>query len=86
MNVKILGPGCANCLKLELLVMQTLETLGVGDATVDKIAAEREMERYLTGEPPGLVINEHLVWSGGKELLTKAQVREWIREVTQAAM
>ncbi|MBI5877707.1 MAG: thioredoxin family protein [Chloroflexi bacterium] len=85
MNVKILGPSCANCLKLELLVMQVLAEMGIRDAIVEKVAAERQMERYLTGEPPGLVINEQLVWSGGTELPTKAQVREWIREVTAVA-
>ena len=85
MNVKILGPSCANCLKLELLVMQVLTDMGVRDATVEKVAAERQMEHYLTGEPPGLVINELLVWSGRKELPSRAQVRAWISEVTATA-
>ncbi len=84
MKVKILGPSCANCLKLELLIMQVLEELGIRDASVEKVAAEREFERYLTGEPPALVINEQLVWSGGKDLPTKVQVRDWIRQVLSA--
>ncbi len=82
MHFKILGPSCANCLKLEVLVMETLKEVGVRDATVEKIAVPREMERYLTGDPPGLVINEQLVWSGGKQLPTKMQVAEWVRQVT----
>lgn len=85
MNVKILGPSCANCLKLELVVMQALEEAGIRDAQVEKVASYREMERYLTGEPPGLVINEQFVWSGGKELPSKAQVCAWINEVMSAA-
>ncbi|MBI5879709.1 MAG: thioredoxin family protein [Chloroflexi bacterium] len=85
MNVKILGPSCANCLKLELLVMRVLEEMGIRDVIVEKVAVDRQMEHYLIGEPPGLVVNEQLVWSGGTELPTKAQVREWIREVTAAA-
>ncbi len=80
MNIKILGPSCANCLKLEMLVMQALTELGVRDVRVEKITTPREMERLMTGEPPGLVINEQLVWSGGKELPTKGQIAEWVRE------
>jgi len=38
------------------------------------------MERRMAGDPPGLVINGQLVWSGGKEVPTKAQIAAWIRE------
>jgi hypothetical protein len=81
MEIQILGPSCANCLKLEVLVLQTLTELGIHDARVEKITTPREMERWMTGEPPGLVINGQLVWSGGKELPARAQIAEWIREV-----
>ncbi len=80
MDIQILGPSCANCLKLEMLVMQALTELGIGDARVEKITTPREMERLMAGDPPGLVINSQLAWSGGKELPTKAQIAEWIRE------
>ncbi len=80
MEIQILGPSCANCLKLEMLVMETLSELGWRDARVEKITTPREMERRLTGDPPGLAINRQLVWSGGKELPTRAQIAEWIRE------
>ena len=80
MEIKILGPSCANCLKLEVLVMQALTELGVRDARFEKITTPREMERLMTGDPPGLVINSQLVWSGGKELPTKAEITEWVRE------
>jgi hypothetical protein len=81
MEIQILGPSCANSLKLEVLVLQTLTDLGIHDARVEKITTPREMERLMTGDPPGLVINGQLVWSGGKELPAKTQIAEWIREV-----
>jgi len=84
MEIQILGPSCANCLKLEMLVMRTLTELGNRDARVEKVTAPREMEQLMSGEPPGLVVNDQLVWSGGKELPTQAQIAEWIREVTRA--
>lgn len=85
MDIKIIGPSCANCLRLEILVMETLEQLGLREAKVEKVATDTEIERYLTGEPPGLVINGQVVWSGGKMLPSKAQIEEWIHEVTAAA-
>jgi hypothetical protein len=67
-----------------MLVMQTLTELGIRDARLEKITTPREMERLMTGDPPGLVINGQLVWSGGTELPTKAQVAEWVRETMPA--
>ena len=81
MEIQILGPSCANCLKLEMLVMQVLTELGLREARVAKITTPRELERAMTGEPPGLMIEGQLVWSGGKELPTKAEIAEWIDEV-----
>ncbi len=81
MELQILGPSCSNCLKLEMLVMQTLSDLGLREARVSKITTPHEMERLMLGDPPGLVINGQLVWSGGQDLPTKAQIAEWIREV-----
>ena len=85
MEIQVLGPSCANCLKLEMLVMEALSELGWRDAQVEKVTTPREMERLMTGDPPGLVINGQLVWSGGKELPTKVQIAEWVREASPTA-
>ncbi len=82
MEIKVLGPSCANCLKLEMLVMEALTQLGIRDARVEKITTPREMEHLMSGDPPGLAINGQLAWSGGKELPTTTQITEWIREAT----
>ena len=84
MQVQILGPGCANCLKLEMLVMQTLTELGLRAAQVEKVSTPRELDRLMKGDPPGLIIDGQLVWSGGKELPNKAQIAEWVRQVAPA--
>ena len=57
MDIQILGPGCANCLKLEMLVMETSTERSIREARVDKVLTLCEMERLMTGNPPGLVIN-----------------------------
>ena len=86
MEIQVLGPSCANCLKLEMRVMEALAEIGMRDARVEKITTPREMERLMTGNPPGLVINGQLVWSGGKELPTKAQIAGWIREAAPTSV
>ncbi len=85
MHVQILGPSCANCLKLEMLVLQTLTDLGIREARVEKVTTPREMERLMSGDPPGLVINGQLVWSGGKELPTKERISWWIGQAAPAS-
>ncbi|MCL4396467.1 MAG: thioredoxin family protein [Chloroflexi bacterium] len=62
--------------------MKTLTELGRRDTRVEKVTTPREMERLMTGDPPGLAIDGQLIWSGGKELPTQAQIVEWIREAT----
>ena len=60
MEIKVLGDGCYNCLKLELLVGQVLEELEL-PVPVRRVDDRKEMDRYLLGGPPGLVINGQLV-------------------------
>ena len=36
MEIQVLGPSCANCLKLEVRVMEALTELGMRDARVEK--------------------------------------------------
>lgn len=78
MNVKILGPGCSNCKRLEANVAEALKSLGT-DATVEKVTDYGAIAGYGVMSTPGLVIDETLVVSGRvpslhevTELLSKA--------------
>lgn len=77
MDVKILGPSCANCLKLELMVMDVLQELGV-EATVEKVADPKAIQRWMEGEPPGLVINGTLASNG--VVPPVETLRRWLAE------
>jgi len=77
MKIKVLGDGCYKCLELELLVGKTLQELGIS-LPVQRIDDPREMDRYLLGKPPGLVINEELVVEG--HLPDKDEIRRWIAD------
>ena len=81
MDIKILGTGCCNCLRLEVLVLEVLDELRVRGATVEKVADERTMSYFLVGDsPPGLVINGELVSAG--RVPSKSEISHWITKVT----
>jgi small redox-active disulfide protein 2 len=63
MNVKILGSGCPNCQRLEQVVVEALDMLGV-EATVEHIRDHTQYARYGLLHTPGLVINEKLISAG----------------------
>jgi len=62
MEIKILGPACINCLKLELLVAQALKEMGL-EAEILKIVEDREMSKY-RGNPPILLVEGQMVHAG----------------------
>jgi small redox-active disulfide protein 2 len=63
MNIKILGSGCANCVRLEANTKQALATLGL-DATVEKVTDFGDIASYGVMKTPGLVVDEQVLVSG----------------------
>ena len=63
MIIKILGPGCNNCKKLERATREALDQLGL-DATVEKVEDYAEIVGYGVMATPGLVIDEKVLVSG----------------------
>ena len=76
LTIKILGPGCANCKKLEEVARKAVASLNV-DAEIIKVTDMQAIIAYDVLQTPGLVINEKLVSSG--RIPTPATVGEWIR-------
>ncbi len=76
LSIKILGPGCANCRKLEEIAREAVAALGV-EAQISKVTDMQQIIAYDVLKTPGLVINEKLVSSG--RIPTPASVAEWIR-------
>ncbi len=77
MEIKVLGPGCANCHTMEQLAQTALKELGV-DAKVEKISEIQEIMKY-TMSTPGLVVNGKLKHSG-KPLPNLEKVKQLIKE------
>ena len=79
LNIKVLGPGCANCRKLEEIAREAVSQLGV-EAAIEKVTATEAILAYDILKTPGLVINEKLVSSG--RIPAVGSVVEWIRDAT----
>ena len=84
LDIKVLGTGCAGCLKMEQTVIEALEALGVRDAKVELVTEERMIAYGLLGDrAPGLLINGKLAWAGS--VPTQEQVMEWLRHALAPA-
>lgn len=75
LNIKILGPGCANCKKLEAVAREAAAAANV-QAEFVKVSDMKEIMRYDLLSTPGLVVNEKLVSSG--HIPTVAEVQKWL--------
>jgi len=88
-DIKILGPGCANCYRLEGLAVAVLELMA--EASPARYDLERVTLMHLH-EPedfrgygllctPGLVINGKLVCGG--RVPSALEIREWLAEAVE---
>lgn len=64
LKIKILGPGCDNCRKVEEAARTAAAEMGL-EVIIEKVTERDEFARYNLLMTPGLVINEKLV-SGGR--------------------
>jgi len=63
MEIEILGIGCAHCKRLESVVRQVVEEMGV-EATISEVTDMKDIVSYDIVTTPGLVINGKVVSSG----------------------
>jgi small redox-active disulfide protein 2 len=82
LTIKVLGPGCSNCKKLEAIAKQGVELAGA-QAEFVKVTDYAEITKYPVLSTPGLVINEKVVSSG--RIPTPAEVSTWIANALSQA-
>ena len=75
LDIKVLGPGCDNCKKVEAIARQAAMNLGV-EAQFEKVTDRAEYPKYGLMYTPGLVINHKLVCGG--RIPTEAEVMTWV--------
>lgn len=81
LSIKVLGPGCANCQKVEEIASAAVAQLGV-EAEIEHVTDRAAYPTYGLLYTPGLVINGKLV-SGGR-IPTVAEVQTWLANAAMA--
>lgn len=74
-NIKVLGPGCANCKRLEQIAQKAVENLSI-EAEIEKVTDYAEILALGVMATPGLVINEKVVSSG--RIPAEIEVLDWL--------
>lgn len=77
MDIKVLGPGCTNCHKMEEMAKTAVMELGI-EANVEKITDIAQIARSGILSTPGLIVNKKLKHSG-KPLPTIEKIKEMIK-------
>jgi small redox-active disulfide protein 2 len=78
MEIKVLGPGCANCTKLYEIAEDAVRKLGL-DVKVQKISDILQISMAGIMSTPGFIINGKVVHSG-KPVPTVEKVMELIKQ------
>jgi len=80
-EIKVLGPGCANCKRLEQIALKVVNELAV-EANLVKVTDYTQIVDLGLMKTPGLIVNGRVVSSG--RIPSEAEVAEWVKEALQA--
>jgi small redox-active disulfide protein 2 len=77
LEIKILGPGCANCDRLEREVMEAVSELDL-PAGIDHVRDIREIGKYGVMGSPALIINGKVKTVGRVPM--RSEIRKWLMQ------
>ncbi len=75
--IRILGPGCVGCDKLEQLVLEVLAEQGIA-ADIYHVTDRDEIWRYGVTRTPALLVGDEVLSAG--TIPTSAQIQAWLSE------
>ncbi len=76
-DIKVVGPGCKNCVELEKRVKRVVEEMQI-EATISKISDFIEIAKSGVLMTPGLIINNRIVVQG--KLPSEGIIKNYILE------
>jgi len=76
-EIKVLGPGCANCKRLEQITHKVVDTLGA-DAVIEKVTDYAQIVDLGVMATPGLIVNNEVVSSG--RIPSEAEITQWVEQ------
>jgi small redox-active disulfide protein 2 len=80
LEIKVLGPGCVQCDRLEKELMEVMAELNLpGD--IEHVRDIKEIAKYGVMGTPGLIINGEVKAVG--RLPPKGKIMEWLKEVQE---
>jgi small redox-active disulfide protein 2 len=74
-NIKVLGPGCANCKWMAQLVQKVAADRGL-PIELEKVTEYADIMRWPILSTPGLVVHETLVVSG--RIPSQDEIASWL--------
>lgn len=77
LDIKVLGTGCANCIKLENLVKEVVAENNLS-ANIEKITDREKFLDYGIMLTPGLVVNGKVLVSG--KIPIKSTLEHWLKD------
>ena len=75
LDIKILGPGCTNCVNLENMYRESVLENNL-NASIEKVTDYREIMSFGILSTPGFVINGKVILTG--KLPTKTTLLHWL--------
>jgi len=83
LKIKVLGPGCSNCQKVEANAREALAALDPQpEYEIIKVTDPLEIKKYILSTP-GLVINEKVV--AAARIPNTAEIKGWLAVAVQAS-
>ena len=73
--VKVLGSGCANCIRLEQTARKVAQNLAI-EAEIVKVTDFQEIMDHGVLNTPGLVVNDEVVSSG--RIPSESEITTWL--------
>jgi small redox-active disulfide protein 2 len=77
LEIKVLGPGCANCIKLENMCKEVVAENSL-EATIENVTQVEDFWKYGVMLTPALVVNGKLLSQG--KLPTKHTLVHWLMD------